>query len=79
MNMRECKHCGSKTYYRCTRYSGTGCRCYNFDGSVADNTHIYDYLSVKEGKAIYCEDCNKRLGYFTDDDMQAMLTAAKEG
>lgn len=61
--LRECPHCGSNEgYYEKNRVSGEVVIYYNFDGSAADNSDMYDYLSYKpKSKYAFCAACNKRL------------------
>ncbi|AKO92687.1 hypothetical protein BEH_11635 [Priestia filamentosa] len=60
--IKECPHCHSKEgYYSKERVYGSVNWKYNFDGSEADNSAAYDYLTTKSGKCAYCRACDKKL------------------
>lgn len=57
-----CQHCGSKEgFFEKQQIHGRINYRYNFDGTEADNTDIYDLTTVTRGKYAYCLHCGKRL------------------
>lgn len=61
--LTECPFCGCDEFYTKEYVYGT-MRCRSrFDGKEADNSDLYDGLSLKESSGrIYCDNCNKFLG-----------------
>jgi hypothetical protein len=60
--MESCPHCNYMGgYYVKEKVSGSIYYYYNFDGSQADNSSMYDHLIHKGGKVAYCKNCDKRL------------------
>lgn len=58
----NCPHCGSdEGFYTKVQVSGTTRYCYNYDGSEAENSELYESCSHKGGKYAYCLKCGKRL------------------
>ena len=60
--IKECPYCHStEGYYIKVRYRGNYNFHFNFDGSEADNGHIYEHASDYWGKIAYCLNCHKRI------------------
>lgn len=60
--LKACPHCGSKGgYHTKMQVRGSIVVYFNFDGSEADNTEMYQHLQHHGGEYAYCNDCNKRL------------------
>lgn len=58
----HCPHCGSKDgYFEKQQIRGPINFCYNFDGTEADNTDMYNATTFTHGKYAYCLHCGKRL------------------
>ena len=54
-------------YYVKYRATGTIHQNYNFDNSEADNSGLYDGISVKQSSnAAFCISCNTRLGTYKE-------------
>ena len=62
LDIDKCPDCGSTTFGVSVRMSGKTESFYEFNGEVADNSHLHDCLNYKECKTAYCEQCKKRLG-----------------
>jgi hypothetical protein len=57
-----CPHCGSKEgYYRKVRYYGWGQYNFNYDGSDADNSTMWDSIPFRDSPKAYCSDCDKEI------------------
>lgn len=69
-NLEVCPFCGCTSYYTKCYTTGVTCFNYNFDGSEADNSEMYDNLVTREesGNA-YCANCNKKLGNLFSDSV----------
>lgn len=60
--LAKCPFCGSEKYYmNCYCFGRVRCNL-RFDGEEADNTTMYDGLSIKQLKRVYCFHCKKYLG-----------------
>ncbi|KIV56467.1 hypothetical protein AM501_09950 [Aneurinibacillus migulanus] len=60
--INECTHCGSNEGYYIKQYAfGSIKQNFNFDGSEADNTEMYQHLNHKGGSVAYCSSCNKKI------------------
>lgn len=67
MNLEECPHCGSTAgYYTKTQVRGSVKFHYNFDGSEANNSEMYDHLHHTNGNVAYCVTCEKKLFNMND-------------
>ena len=68
LKIKECPHCKSKEgYYQKMSYSGSGIFRFNYDGSIAENSDMYDCLFSKKSKYYYCLNCNKKIAKARDD------------
>ncbi len=57
-----CPHCGSDKGYFAKDYAfGRVLTYYSFDGSQVDNSEMYQSLTYKNGKFLYCYACRKRI------------------
>lgn len=62
-NIKCCPHCGSEDgYYTKDYISGSSYFYVKFDGSEADNGHMYEHLTHKRGKRAYCAECDRYIG-----------------
>lgn len=61
-NVPECPYCGYDEYYVRATVSGTTSVFYRFDGSIGDNTHMWDYVQTREQKTAYCGNCQRKIG-----------------
>jgi hypothetical protein len=60
--INTCPYCGSSAgFFIRQQVTGSISINFNYDGSDADNTEMYDYLTHKGGKVAYCQDCEKKL------------------
>lgn len=69
-NLKVCPFCGNTTYYTKSYTTGVTRFNYNFDGSEADNSGMYDNLVTREESGnVYCTNCHKRLGNLFSDSV----------
>lgn len=63
LKIKECPHCHSNIgYYAKYYYSGNGILRYSFDGTIEDNSDMYDGVGAKlTSKYYYCLNCNKKI------------------
>ena len=65
-NILECPYCGYDEIWQKFTLSGCGVYCTKLDPSnpgQTDNTQMYDGFSDHTQKAIFCVDCQKKIGY----------------
>ena len=70
----ECPYCGGTFYYQKVFISGYSEYHSRFDDQRIfsdlykhpDNSNLYDGLHVKKQKTVWCESCNKKIGYAED-------------
>lgn len=68
--LKKCPHCGSdEGCYVKGRVSGRYIFRFTFDGAEADNSAIHDHLSYKDGKTLYCLNCDKRIAKREDVEL----------
>lgn len=67
MKIENCPHCGNDQEYFTKDYVQGTIRSFSrFDGGEADNYEMYDHLSHKMGKSVYCAECKKKIANLKD-------------
>lgn len=59
--LRECPFCGSIEYYTIDQVKGHITSRSSFDGSEVDNDQMYEMISIKTGKFIFCGQCQTKI------------------
>ncbi|EAC8423385.1 hypothetical protein Y391_02565 [Listeria monocytogenes] len=62
--MLICKNCGSKNGFYAPEkiVAGSVITTYNSDGTLGNNSEMYDNLITSVGKRAYCVDCDSYVG-----------------
>lgn len=67
--------CGNKANFFIKRhYQGSGDYFVDLGGGTADNTNMYSNLKVRDGKILYCADCDEPVAQWRPGDLGRVLS-----
>ena len=68
-DLEACPFCGCDEFYEKQQTRGTIHYRIRFDGKETDNTDMYDGLITTYSGRSYCENCNRYLGNYINDEV----------
>jgi len=71
----SCPSCGNRVHFFIKRhYQGSGDYFVDLNGGIADNTNMYSNLKLRDGKILYCADCDEPVAQWRPGDLGRVLS-----